>query len=206
MSFPNERSINDLVADHEARLASASDEQVLAELGALEPLPDETDSGWNEPPFPLFETAGYLVALADEIGRRQLEEGIPLVLAKACFGDPGETMRGLRHALEAAVDERWERLAEMCVEATKSKRAGTRLWATTELGVLRDPVTLPALVARLSDVEARVRAQAAISINMLGQHHAGAVAALIPVLRDMASTDPSGEVRRACESALDQTA
>ena len=47
--------------------------------------------------------AHLLVALAHLVAHRRLEAGVGLVLDRMCFGDPGETMRDLRHSLEATV-------------------------------------------------------------------------------------------------------
>ena len=164
-------SINDLTDPHRDRLAELSDEAILAELAALRPLPDESDARWHEEPFELFGDAGPFVALADQVGERRLAQGIGLLLDKVCFGDPGEMMRGLRHALEAACDSNWSLLADMCASSARSSRPGTRLWATNEIAILRDPTLVDVIRDRLSDVEPEVRREAIRAAEMLAQQH-----------------------------------
>lgn len=132
-------SINDLTDPHGERLNGLSDDAVLAELASLDPLPDESDPGWHEEPFELFDEAGLFVALADQVGERRLTPGIGLLLDKACFGDPGEMMRGLRHALEAACDGNWSLLAETCAGRAGSVRPapGCGRWPRLRFSAIR---------------------------------------------------------------------
>lgn len=83
------------------------------------------------------------LALADIAADRRIGGAINLLLAKACFGDPGEIMRGLRHNLEAIVDHDWTTLTDACIEATRSPRLGTKLWALHELAILEDDRARP---------------------------------------------------------------
>jgi HEAT repeat protein len=91
-----------------------------------------------------------------------------LILDRACFGDPGEIMRNLCHAVEAIVNPEWSKLIEPCVAALKSSRPGTRLWAAHVLQRLRDPSALPALQAAAQDkIKAvRERVEAAIKSTL----------------------------------------
>jgi hypothetical protein len=121
-----------------------SDAEVLAELAAIPPLADEDDPCWNNKAY--WEKVAYpYLALWNIAAARRLRAAIPLMLERACFGDPGEIMRNLCHALEEIVRPKWSELTGPCVAALESPRAGTRLWAAYELGRLRDPRALPAL-------------------------------------------------------------
>ena len=90
----------------------------------------EQDATWQE--------AYRFVALADAAPTRRLKPAIRLLLDRACYGDPGEMFRGLRHASEAIVNPRWSELADICLEAATSPRLGTRLWAIDQLTVFED--------------------------------------------------------------------
>src|SRR5688572_29865330 len=76
------------------------DEDVLAALRSIPPLVDEDDASWNDNAYWMGVAYPYL-ALAGVAAERRLLPAIGLLLERACFGDPGETMRGLRHDLEA---------------------------------------------------------------------------------------------------------
>jgi hypothetical protein len=52
-------------------------------------------------------------------------------------------MRGLRHSLEAIFNPDWNALADICIDAAKSPRLGTKLWAIDQLIVLEDPRARP---------------------------------------------------------------
>ena len=54
-------STDDLTVVHRARLEPLSDEDVIAELDSFEPLPDESDPGWHEEPYDLFDQAALLI-------------------------------------------------------------------------------------------------------------------------------------------------
>jgi HEAT repeat protein len=144
--------INDLAA---AR-AKLSDVEVLAELAAIPPLADEDDPCWNDDGYWGRVAYPYL-ALWDVAAERKLLAAIPLILDRACFGDPGEIMRNLCHAVEAIVKPDWSALTAPCVAALVSTRAGTRLWAAHELGRLRDPIAIPALERAAQDAVPEVR-------------------------------------------------
>lgn len=133
-----------------------TDKKMLAELEAIPSLADENDPShasdeyWNNVVYP------YL-ALWNLCAERKLERAIPLMLDRACFGDPGEIMRNLCHALEAIVAPNWSKLTGYCIAALKSPRPGTRFWAADELARLRDPSALPALQAAAQDSVQDVR-------------------------------------------------
>ena len=73
-------------------------------------------------------------------------------------------MRGLRHVLEAIMDPDWATLADICIDAARSGRLGTTLWAVAQLLVLDDERARPLLQQlRTSEhEEIRWRAEAAI--------------------------------------------
>ena len=129
------------VAELVAERSSLTDDQLLAELAAMEPLADESDPCWSEDDY--WNTANLYLALADIATTRKLRPAIALLLERACYGDPNEIMRGLRHNLEAIVNPEWSYLTDVCLEAAKSSRLGTRLWAISELAVLADPRAKP---------------------------------------------------------------
>lgn len=152
-----------------------SDAEVLDKLRAIPPIPDEDDAAWNQS---LWDNAVYpYLALWQVVAVRRMRDAIPLILDRACFGDPGETMRNMCHALEAIVNPNWSELTPPCIAALKSQRAGTRLWAARQLGRLRDADALPALESAAADPEPRVRewVQAAL------EHTKAAIAAAKPV-------------------------
>lgn len=138
--------------------ASKSDDDVLADLTNFAPLDDE------------LERALLFVALADVCASRRLRAAAPLLLDRASMSDAGELMRGLRHSLEAIFAPDWAALADVCIEATKSSRAGTRYWAVHALAVLRDPRSEAALSARLDDDVADIRDEATFALNLTRGH------------------------------------
>jgi hypothetical protein len=81
---------------------------------------------------------GYLFdVLAAEICIRKLKEGVPLLLERACCGDPGEMFRSLPDCLCQTAEPDWDYLLDACVRAVESPHAGARLWAVETLGMLR---------------------------------------------------------------------
>lgn len=115
-----------------------TDAQLLARLEALPPLADENDPIWTAPDY-WHRAAEVYLALAEACAERRLRFSISLLLDRACYGDPGEIMRRLRHCLEAIVTPDWSCLADICLERARSPRMGTRLWAIDQLVVLDDP-------------------------------------------------------------------
>jgi hypothetical protein len=159
----DERMPYQIIDDMTAARKRLSDRKVLAELTAVPPLADEGDSCWDSEEY-WHKVAYPYLALWNIAAERRLRTAIPLMLERACFGDPGEIMRNLCHALEAIVEPNWSELTGPCVAALKSSRAGTRLWAAHELQRLRDPSAIPALeeAARDEVQEVRESAQAAL--------------------------------------------
>jgi hypothetical protein len=120
-----------------AERSALSDSAILRELEELAPLRDETDPIWRTSDYWSNEAYRF-VALADLVGMRRLRAGVRLLLERACFGDPGEMMRGLRHPCEAAFNPDWAGLAAVCMPLATSARPGTRLWAIDQLTILED--------------------------------------------------------------------
>src|SRR5258708_5205185 len=111
---------------------SWSDADVLRELEALPVLPADVDDTWGFN-SPWWETSEQFLAFADLAAERRLRTAIPLLLGRACYGDPGEIMRGLRHALERIVAPDYDALTPLCIDAAASSQPGARLWAVAEL-------------------------------------------------------------------------
>src|SRR4051812_19261164 len=145
-----------IIDDFVAARSRLSDSEVLAELASIPPLADEGDPAWEDDGYWHGVAYPYL-ALWNVAAERRLRTAIPLILDRACFGDPGEIMRNLCHALEAIVKPDWAALTGPCVTALASPRAGTRLWAAHELGRLRDPAAIPALEEVAQDEVPNVR-------------------------------------------------
>jgi hypothetical protein len=119
------------------RLSELSDAQVIAELEGTPPIADEDDPVWREGSY-WHTTAELYIALSDVCAKRRLEPAVSMLLQRACYGDPGEIMRGLRHRLEAIVTPNWDRLADICLDLAESSRPGTRLWTIWQLAILED--------------------------------------------------------------------
>lgn len=191
-----------LVNEREAR----SDTEILAELRALEPLPPEASAAWRDDAT--WSRAYLVVALGDLVAERRLREGVAAILSCMCLGDPGEMMRGMRHSLEAAVDQDWSFLARVCSDAARSDRAGARYWATAELGILRDASTLDTLIAGLDDPESEVAHEACKSLMMLVQDHptlAGRVASALRVVAEGRADLRDGALRELAELERSRT-
>jgi len=152
------------------RLKEASDSAVLAELAALPPLVDGTHESWSEDGY-WEQVAARYVALADVASVRRLRAAIPLLLDRACFGDPGEIMRGLRHQLEAIVNPDWSVLADYCLAAASSERLGTRLWAIDELRILEDARAAPVFEAAILLCPDDIKWRAEQGLERLKRHH-----------------------------------
>lgn len=119
-------------------LSEYSDDDIIAKLESVAPLLDEDDPVWDCEEY-WRDTVEIYLALSDVSAKRRLRPSIRLLLERACFGDPGETMRGLRNRLEAIVSPDWTYLADICIELAASPRKGTRLWAIEQLAILEDP-------------------------------------------------------------------
>ncbi len=152
----DERMRYQIIDEMAAAHAESTDAQILAELAAIPQLADEPDPCWNEDGYWRRVAYPYL-ALWNVAAERRLRDAVPLILDRACFGDPGEIMRNLCHAVEAIVKPDWSALTAPCVAALASPRPGTRFWAAFELGRLRDPTAIPALERAAQDAVPDVR-------------------------------------------------
>ena len=143
-----------------------SDEAIIGELNELPSLADEDDACWNDDSYWTRVAYPYL-ALAQLAATRRLRAAIRPLLDHACFGDPGEIMRGLRHALEAIVNPDWAALADICMAAIESGRPGTVLWAVDQLVVLEDERTRPILQELVRSKHEVITRRAKIAIQRL---------------------------------------
>jgi hypothetical protein len=66
-------------------------------------------------------------------------------------------MRGLRHSFERIVKPDWSTLADICLDAARSPRLGTKLWAIDELTVLQDQRARPIFEEAARDMSHRLR-------------------------------------------------
>jgi hypothetical protein len=138
----------------------------MAEIEQLPPLADEDDPVWSDQGY-WRDFAYRYFALSDVAAERQLRPVVRLLLERACNGDPGEMMRGLRHASERIFNPDWAALADVCIELSASKRPGTRLWAVDQLMVLDDPRARQVFNKALHDQVREIRQIAAIGLQRL---------------------------------------
>ncbi len=148
----------EIIQDLAIKYDKLSDAKVLDKLRAIPPLPDGDDASSWEQTF-WDNVAYHYLALWRVVCVRQLRVAIPLILDRACFGDPGETMRGMCHILEGIVRPNWSELTPYCVAALKSERAGTRKWAAFQLARLRERSALSALEEAEGDPIPDVRSE-----------------------------------------------
>lgn len=160
----DERMPYQIIDDMTVARAKLSDAEVVAELAAIPPLADEDEPCWDDDSY-WHRVAYPYLALWNVAAERRLRAAIPLILDRACFGDPGEIMRNLCHAVEAIVNPDWSALTAQCVTALASPRPGTRLWAARQLGRLRDPAAIPALERAAQDAVPWVREWAASALK-----------------------------------------
>lgn len=166
-----EKKPYEVIRDLADERAKFSDDEVLAEIESISPLLDESDAAWDEPAY-WSDIAYRYVALSDVAAERKQRAAVRLLLERACNGDPGEMMRGMRHSFEAIFAPDWRALADVCIELSVSKRAGMRIWATDQLMNLNDPRAMPVFERALSDDNAEVRGVAAAGLERLA-HIAG---------------------------------
>ena len=157
--------IRELVAER----AGWSNAEILAEIENLPPLADEDNPVWNEDRY-WREFAYRYVALSDVAAERKMRPAVRPLLERACNGDPGEMMRGLRHSFERIFDPDYAALANVCMELCGSKRAGTRLWAINQLMILDDPRARKVFHDALNDELEEVRRLAAVGLERLNRH------------------------------------
>lgn len=111
-------------------------------------------------------------------------------------------MRGLRHALEAIARPDWRFLADAYSSAAALPQPGARRWAIAGLGVLREPDTVPAVIAALRDGVAEVRAAACTSLRMICETNPDVRASAIVVLEELAADPRSGSQARKAIDAV----
>jgi hypothetical protein len=143
-------------------------DDVLAALRAIPPLADKDDACWHEDTYRMNVAYPYL-ALAQVPADRRLRPAIGLLLERPGYGDPGETMRGLRQTFEAIVDPDWNALTEICLAAARSTRGGTRRWAIDQLLFLDDMRAKPIFEEALHDDSPDIRETARIGLERLGE-------------------------------------
>jgi hypothetical protein len=160
-----------IIADMVTARALLSDADVLAELAALPPLPDEDDAAWEQDAT--WQEAYRFVALADVAAARRLRPAIRLLLDRACYGDPGEMFRGLRHASEAIANPKWSDLADICLEVVTSPRLGTRLWAIDQLTVLEDERARPVFEKSVRSDPEEIKWRAEVGLERLNARRSG---------------------------------
>ncbi|GEM_PF-7019918 len=142
------------------------DDQVLAAIASLPPLADETDACWNSDEY--WRGAAYpFLALADVAAKRRLKPAVRLFLERACYGDPGEIMRGLRHTFEAIYNPDWTSLADEYLAVARAERLGTRLWAIDGLTVVEDARAVPVFEASVREDPEEIRWRAEVGLERL---------------------------------------
>jgi hypothetical protein len=163
--MPSEKKPYQLIQDLVAERATWSDTEVIAEIEQLPPLADEGDPIWRDKAY--WRVAYRFVSLSDVAAQRRLRPAVRLLLERACNGDPGEMMRGLRHASEYIFNPDWAALADICIELSASKRPGTRLWAIDQLMILNDPRARQVFENALNDNNEEIRNIAGIALERL---------------------------------------
>lgn len=188
---------------HRQVIESLSDDELIARIESLEPLPDadDDDPAWLEDAT--WDRAEFLLAAADSIGERRLLRAIAPLFGQAALGDGYEMMQGLRHGPERAAAPDWQVLASIMRPLTRHERVGCRRWAVRELGVLRDPQALDDLVSALGDQEPAVRSEACMSLGMLGEVVSSLRQQVRAHLQPVAEHDSSSEVRELAQWAID---
>lgn len=187
---------------HAAALHPLSNDEFLARLRSVEPLPDadDLDPAWDDPNT--FDRAELLVAFADEIGERRLIPAIAPLFERAALGDAYEMMQSIRHGPERAISPDWSVLTAIMRPLVTNERAGCRRWAVRELGILRDPLALNDVIGALDDPQDLVRAEACTSLSMLADVLGDEARSVVRAeLVARSESDPSAEVRSAAASA-----
>jgi hypothetical protein len=154
--------IDRLVAEWE----SATDEEVLAGIRVLPPLADEEDECWNTDNYYVSALFPFL-AFAGVAAKRRLRPAVRLLLERASYGDPGETMRGMRHSFEAIFNPDWESLGDEYLALARSERLGTRLWAIDCLVVLDDSRAVPVFELSVDEDPEEIRHLAEMGLKRI---------------------------------------
>lgn len=165
--MPDERTPYQIIADMVKTRASMSDTEILTELVAISPFPDENDPAWTEDAT--WQEVHRFLALAEIAAARRLKPAIRVLLDRACYGDPGEVFRGLRHFNEAIVNPKWSELADICLEAATSSRLGTRLWAIDQLMIMDDERARPVFEKSIQADPEEIRWRAEQGLNRLNE-------------------------------------
>lgn len=153
-------------------LSLLSDAQVISKLKSVPALADQDDPVWEAEDY-WRTTAEVYLALSDISATRRLRPSIRLLLERACYGDPGEIMRGLRHRLETIIAPDWGCLADICLDLAKSPRAGTRLWAIDQLAILEDPRAKSIFKSSIESEQSWISEAAAIGLQRLIRRRSG---------------------------------
>jgi hypothetical protein len=167
-----------------------TEDQLLAEMTSWEPLPDEADPRW-EAVSPgsdeLWANSERLLAAAKASGDHGWLRVAVRVFEHAADWDLHGAMQSIRHGPERAfiaVPAGIGTFARELEALSQHARAGTRLWAVRELGILRQLSSLPYLLYRLEDQHPAVASQAVDSLHMLAQDHPEAAVAASRVAGD----------------------
>jgi hypothetical protein len=112
-------------------------------------------------------------------------------------------MRGLRHKLEAVVNPDWDALTDVCIQAASRPQRGARLWAISELGILRGAHTLETVINALDDEAHKVRIEACQSLEMICQTNEECRLSAIEALTAYLDQPRSFDELRAAQQSLD---
>jgi hypothetical protein len=180
----------DLKVRLDLRVTWKTEDQLLAEMAAWEPLPDEADPRW-ETASPgsdeLWANTERLLAAADATGDRGWLRVAVSVFEHAADWDLHGAMQSIRHGPERAfmaVPDGIGTFARELEALSRHPRAGTRLWTVRELGILRQLSSLPHLLDRLEDQHPAVASEAINSLHMLAQNHPDAAIAVSRIADD----------------------
>ena len=139
---------------------------MLASIVALPPLADETDARGDAEEY--CHAAAYpFLAAAEVAAKRRLRPAVRLLLERACYGDPGEIMRGLRCAFEEIFKPDWTSLADEYLALARAERLGTRLWAIDSLIAVNDARAVPVFEESVRDDPHGIRCRAEIGLQRL---------------------------------------
>jgi len=138
---------------------------------------------WND--SHVVDNLALYLAVGDQIANRKIKSGVPLLLERACYGDFGETMRGMRHVFEAVYRPDWETLADVCITATQYPQKGARLWAINQLAILRDKRSLSTLQRVLYDPAELIVQESLRALYLLARKHQALIPSIIKYIEDM---------------------
>lgn len=185
------------------QFSSLNDDELIAKITALPVLPDEDDPLWNDDTT-WEEHLHVYIALLDLAAERKLLSSIPLFLERSCYGDPGETMRGIHHSFEYMVNPNWDVLAKISIEIAEHPYRGARLWSIEQLGRLRLDYTLDVVIKALSDEAELVREQARASLRMIAKANPECRPAAIQALSKVAEEYQTDAEKREASQDLQE--